>query len=67
MTHAELFKRPGEYAARFVLSLFDTTPSQMDSVMFNLLVVVLALFFWVQVVRVVMTLIRRATGFERRR
>lgn len=67
MSNAELFKQPGEVVATFVVSLFDTTLQQVDPLFYNLLVVILALFFWVQVVRIFVTLIRRLTGFERRR
>lgn len=67
MSNADQFKRPGEYMADFIISLFNATPQHIDPLLYNLMVVILALFFWVQVVKIVITLIRRLTGFEHRR
>lgn len=67
MSNADIFKQPGDVIAGFIVSLFETTPEQIDPVFYNVFVIIMALFFWVQVAKVLVSLIRRLTGFERRR
>lgn len=66
-SNAEIFARPGEIAAHFILSLFEKSPMHMEEPFYQLFVYVLALFFWVQIARFIWLMIKRVTGFERRR
>ncbi len=67
MTNAEIFSKPGEIVSRFILSLFDMVPSQLDPQIFRMMVVLVSLFIWTQFLRMITAIIRRWLGFEQRR
>lgn len=66
MSNAEVFSRPGEIAARFVLSLFDKTPEQLDPQMYGMMVIALAILIWVQFCRFIYVMVKRLLGFDPR-
>lgn len=66
-SHAQIFKAPGEAGAKFLLSLFDLTPSEIPHEVYLLGSVVLALYFWLIVLKIAIRILARLTGFEERR
>lgn len=66
MTRAQIFMGPGEWIVEFALSLIAMNPSAISPELFKALSIAATLVFWYFVVKIVIAVIRRITGFDHR-
>ena len=64
MNH-QLFIKPGYIACDFALSLFNLTPAHIDPGLYQMLVIVCAIYIWMKVVTFTLSMIRRTLGLAR--
>lgn len=65
MTRGQIFMAPGKWLLRFLASLVELDADKLPPDLFWALSLVLTLMVWIQVIKILISVIKRVTGFDR--
>jgi len=67
MSNSEIFISPGNWGMNFLLSVFGSNASSLDPGLYSLGTIFIALFAWLWIIKILIAIIKRVTGFDSHR